>query len=176
MNKIVRLSVFNIKKHKLEAFSLTILIMFCMTLIGSALSSGKSIKTIFPYVMKKTESYENYFMIYEKNFDKDFMDIINEDERITGSEHSNFLYDMSTKYLDSNGDEKALYMGFITKDNEEKLERFRYRSSLSEEKIASLRHPIYMPFSAENELSVKEGDTFSMVYGTRKFDFEVAGF
>ena len=147
-----------------------------MTLIGSALSSGKSIKTIFPYVMKKTESYENYFMIYEKNFDKDFMDIINEDERITGSEHSNFLYDMSTKYLDSNGDEKALYMGFITKDNEEKLERFRYRSSLSEEKIASLRHPIYMPFSAENELSVKEGDTFSMVYGTRKFDFEVAGF
>ena len=176
MNKIVRLSVFNIKKHKLEALALTILIMFCMTLIGSVLSSRKSIKNIFPCIMEKTESFENYFMIYEKNFDKDFMDLINEDERITESDHVNFLYDMSTKYLDSNDVERALYMGFITKDNEERLERFSYKSSLSEDEIASFAHPIYMPYSAEKELNVKEGDTFSMVYGTRKFDFVVAGF
>lgn len=176
MNKIVRLSVFNIKKHKLEAFSLTLLIMFCMLLLGSSLSSSKSIKTIFPDMLKKTESYENYFMIFQKNFDKDYMDIMNNDERITSSVHTGMLYDMSTKYLDEKNEEQALYMAFITKDNEEKLERFEYDSTLSEEKIASLAHPIYMPFSAKESLLLKEGDKFSMVYGTRKFDFDVAGF
>lgn len=176
MNKIIRLSVFNIKKHKLEAFSLTILIMFCMMLLGSSLSSCKSIKTIFPDIMKKTESWENYFMMYEKEYDKEFINILHDDERVTDSGNTSLLYDRGTKYLDKNGDEQALYMAFITQDNDEKLERFSYESSLSKKKIDSLKHPIYMPFSAKDNLCVKEGDTFSVVYGTRKFDFDVAGF
>lgn len=176
MNKIVRLSVFNLKKHKLEAFSLTVLIMFCMLLIGSALSSSKSIKTIFPDMMKKTGSYENFIMLYQKNFDNEYINIINEDSRITSCDHTGILYDMSTKYLDKNGEEQAMYMGFITKDGDTKLEHFSYESSLSEEEIAVLPHPIYMPFSAKESFSIKEGDIFSMVYGSRKFDFNVAGF
>ena len=36
MGKIIRFSLANIKKHKFEAVSLTLLVMMCMLLIGCA--------------------------------------------------------------------------------------------------------------------------------------------
>ena len=68
MNKIVRLSWANIKKHKLESIALMILVMLCMMLCASALGGIIGLKNIFPNMMKNTGSYENYVLINEKDF------------------------------------------------------------------------------------------------------------
>mgnify|MGYP003447296956 FL=1 len=75
MEKILRLSFANIKKHKFESVSLAVLIMVCMLLIGSSLASTVGIKDIFSNVMEKTGSYENFILMLEKNYDKEYINI-----------------------------------------------------------------------------------------------------
>ena len=176
MNKIVRLSWANIKKHKLEAVALMILVMLCMMLMGSALASFGGIKEIFPYTMKSTESFQNYLLMTENAYDEEYEDIIREDERVEELVRSQAVYSMSTNYLDRSGKEQALYMCFITMDNNNKLQKTNIETSLSDEEIAALEHPVYMPYAVQDTMGYKEGDKFDMVFGTRKFSFTVAGF
>ena len=76
MNKIVRLSWANIKKHKLESTALVVLVMLCVMLAGSALNGISGIKNIFPALMKNTGSFENYILILDKNYENEFEDIL----------------------------------------------------------------------------------------------------
>ena len=78
MGKIIRLSLANIKKHKFEAVSMALLVMMCILLSGSSLSSSVGIKAIFQNVMEKTGSYENFVLILEKNYDKEYLNILKE--------------------------------------------------------------------------------------------------
>lgn len=176
MGKIVRLSWANIKKHKLETIALVILISLCMLLMSSSLEGINGLKTIFPNMMKNTESYENYMLITESSYDKEYENILSSDERVEKCAVSELLYSMSTNYLDANDKEQALYMAFITEDNDEKFEKLKIETTLSDAEIADIAHPIYMPYDAEASLNCKVGDKFDMVYGTRRFSFTVAGF
>jgi ABC-type antimicrobial peptide transport system permease subunit len=147
-----------------------------MLLISSSLEGIYGVKTIFPNMMKNTESYENYCLIEDSAYDKEYENILSSDERVEETVTSELLYSMSTNYLDEKGKEQALYMGFITKDNEEKLEHSDIETTLSDAEIAELKHPIYMPFAAKDSLNYKVGDNFDMIFGTKKFSFTVAGF
>lgn len=102
MGKIVRLSWANIKKHKLETAALVILIALCMLLMSSSLEGIKGLKTIFPNMMKNTESYENYMLVTESSYDKEYENILSSDERVEKCAVSELLYSMSTNYLDAN--------------------------------------------------------------------------
>ncbi|SEH69139.1 ABC-type transport system, involved in lipoprotein release, permease component [Ruminococcus flavefaciens] len=176
MRKIVRLSWANIKKHKLETGALVILVMLCMLLISSSLEGISSIKSIFPNMMKNTESYENYILIPDNAYNREYENILSADERVEKSAASELLYSMSTNYLDDKGKEQALYMAFITKDNENKLERAEIETTMSDAEIADIKHPIYMPFSVKDGMGYKVGDKFDMIFGTKKFSFTVTGF
>ena len=86
MGKITRLSLANIKKHKFEFISLLTLVMVCMLLVGSSLGAIVGIRNIFPNVMEKTGSYENYIFILEKNYNKEYENILKPHPR-RSSEH-----------------------------------------------------------------------------------------
>ena len=176
MNKIVRLSWANVKKHKLESIALVVLVMLGMMLCGSALSGMKGIKNIFPFMMKNTGSYENYLLLLEKDFDDEFENILSADERVEKYARSEALYSMSTNYINMLGKEQALYMSFITEENEAKIQHSPIDTKFSKDEIAALEHPIYMPYTMRDSLLYKEGNRYDMVYGTRKFSFTVAGF
>lgn len=176
MRKIVRLSWANIKKHKLEAIALVILISICMLLVSSSLEGINGLKTIFPNMMKNTECYENYMLVTESSYDKEYENILSSDERVEKCAVSELLYSMSTNYLDAKGKEQALYMAFITRDNDEKFEKVRIEKALTDAELADIAHPIYMPYGAEKSLNYKAGDKFDMVFGTKKFSFTIAGF
>ena len=176
MNKIVRLSWANIKKHKLESIALMILVMLCMMLCALALGGIIGLKNIFPNMMKNTGSYENYVLITEKDFDDKFIDILKEDDRVEDCARSEALYSMSTNYLNALGKEQSMYMCFITQENEARIQHSPMETKLSDSEIAAMEHPIYMPYSVRDSMNYKEGDKFEMIYGTRKFTFTVAGF
>ncbi|MBR3901622.1 MAG: FtsX-like permease family protein [Ruminococcus sp.] len=176
MGKITRLSLANIKKHKFEFISLLTLVMVCMLLVGSSLGAIWGIRNIFPNVMEKTGSYENYIFILEKNYNKEYENILKQHPEVETVTAVDTLWSMNTGYIDKNGKESALYMAFITADNEAKISKSPMDSTLSSEEIAAIEHPIYAPYILQDSMGYKAGDTFDITYGTRKFSFTIAGF
>lgn len=176
MKKIVRLSLANIRKHKLEFISLLTLVTMCMLLVGTSMGAIVGIRQIFPNLMEKTGSYENFILILEKNYDNEFENILKEYEEVEQVSTAELLHSMNTNYLDEQGKEQALYMAFITSDNEAKLTNSPIDTTLSGEEIAALEHPIYMPYTMQDSMGYNERDTFDVICGTRKFSFTVAGF
>ncbi len=176
MGKILRLSLNNIKKHKFEAVSLALLVMFCMMLLGSSLAAFPSANTIFRDMIEKTEAWENFMMISDGEYDPSFMTLLENQDNVEDAARAEIIYDMSTRYIDKEGEKKALYMAFITEEEDAKTEKLVRYGCLSDEEIAALDHPVYLPFSAKENLDLRAGDTFDVVCGTRHFPFTVAGF
>ncbi|MCR5806107.1 MAG: hypothetical protein K6G68_03615, partial [Oscillospiraceae bacterium] len=178
MERILRLSLANIKKHKKQTVLLALLIMLCMAITSSACAGYFDMKDIFPRVAEQYAVHQNFMKINKEFYEPGFIDILKSDSRVTDVEHINTLYSMKTKYLDKTGEERALYMGVVTMDTHLRIETSPIESSLSEEERAALEHPIYLPYAAKESLRSKftEGDTFDIVVGSKLYSFTVAGF
>ena len=176
MKKILRLSMANIKKHKLESAALSLLVMLCMLLLGSSLGASIAIRSIFPQVVERTQSYQNILLILEKAYDPELQRILDRREDVEESVTAQVLGTMSSNYLDRQGKEQALYMFFMTKDENDKLQTTSIETTLSEAEIAAVEHPIVMPYTMHDSLGYQEGDSFDVVIGTKRFPFTVTGF
>ena len=178
MNKILRLSFANIKKHKKQTLLLMLLIVFCMAIMASAISGSFDMKSIFPRAADEYAVHKNMILVKDEIYSDRVISLRREDERVTDTDHFGVLFSTATKYLDRDGEEQALYMSFVTKDIESRIERSPIETTLSDEEIAGLEHPIYMPYAGRDSLASRlhEGDTFDIIYGTRRFSFTVAGF
>ncbi len=176
MQRILRLSLANIKKHRMQAILLALLILCCIAITGAALSGQQSIRHLFPDVVARCGLFNNCMLVSEKEFNDTVLSILEEDERVLNTDHLEIIWSTTTNYLDDKGDEKALYMGFTTEDMAKRIQKFAMETTLSEAEIRALEHPIYMPFAVKDNLHLKAGDTFDMIHGTRRFSFTVAGF
>ncbi len=178
MNKILRLSFANIKKHKKQTLLLMLLIVFCMAIMASAISGSFDMKSIFPRAADEYAVHKNMIIVKDEIYSDRVISLLREDERVTDTDHFGVLFSTATKYIDSDGEEQALYMSFVTKDIEKRIERSQTETTLSDEEIAELEHPIYVPYAGRDSLASKlrEGDRFDIVYGTKHFSFTVAGF
>ena len=178
MEKILRLSFANIKKHKKQTILLTLLIVFCMAITSAAAAGSIDMTGLFPRVADEYAVHKNALYIKEDYYNDSFIRLLREDERVTDIDHVRVLFSTATKYLDKEGEEQALYMSFVTKELEENIERSPIETTLTDEETAALEHPIYLPYAGQESLASKhsEGDTFNIIYGTKLFSFTVAGF
>ena len=178
MEKILRLSFANMKKHKKQTILLTLLIVFCMAITSAAIAGSIDMTGIFPRVADEYAVHKNALYIKEDYYNDSFIRLLREDERVTDIDHVHVLFSTATKYLDSEGGEQSLYMSFVTKELEENIERSPIETTLTDEETAALEHPIYLPYAGQESLASKlsEGDTFNIIYGTKLFSFTVAGF
>ena len=178
MEKILRLSFANIKKHKKQTILLTLLIVFCMAVTSAAAAGSIDMTGLFPRVADEYAVHKNALYIKEDYYNDSFIRLLREDERVTDIDHVRVLFSTATKYLDKEGEEQALYMSFVTKELEKNIERSPIETTLTDEEIAALEHPIYLPYAGQESLASKlsEGDTFNIIYGTKLFSFTVAGF
>lgn len=178
MEKIRRLSFANMKKHKKQTILLTLLIMFCMSVTSAAIVGNIDMTGIFPRVADVYAVHKNALYIKEDYYNDSFIRLLREDERVTDIDHVRVLSSTTTKYLDKEGEEQALYMSFVTKELRENIERSPIETTLTDEETAALEHPIYLPYAGQESLASKfnEGDTFNIIYGTKLFSFTVAGF
>ena len=178
MEKILRLSFANIKKHKKQTILLTLLIVFCMAITSAAIAGSIDMTSIFPRVADEYAVHKNALYIKEDYYNDSFIRLLREDERVTDIDSVRVLYSTATKYLDNEGEEQSLYMSFVTKELERNIERSPIETTLTDKEIAALEHPIYLPYAGRESLASKfsEGDTFDIIYGTKLFSFTVAGF
>ena len=68
MNKILRLSLANIKKHGKESVLLTILIFLCITLLSSAVSAVKGVKWVMPGMVENSGCYKNFVYVNQDKY------------------------------------------------------------------------------------------------------------
>ena len=178
MEKILRLSFANMKKHKKQTILLTLLIVFCMAITSAAIAGSIDMTSIFPRVADEYAVHKNALYIKEDYYNDSFIRLLREDARVTDINHVRVLFSTATKYLDKEGEEQSLYMSFVTKELEENIERSPIETTLTDEETAALEHPIYLPYAGQESLASKfsEGDTFNIIYGTKLFSFTVAGF
>ena len=178
MEKILRLSFANIKKHKKQTILLTLLIVFCMAVTSAAAAGSIDMTSIFPRVADEYAVHKNALYIKEDYYNDSFIRLLREDERVTDIDHVRVLFSTAMKYLDNEGEEQSLYMSFVTKELQKNIERSPIETTLTDEEIAALEHPIYLPYAGRESLASKlsEGDTFNIIYGTKLFSFTVAGF
>lgn len=178
MEKIRRLSFANMKKHRKQTILLTLLVMFCMSVTSAAIVGNIDMTGIFPRVADAYAVHKNALYIKEDYYNDSFIRLLREDERVTDIDHVRVLSSTTTKYLDKEGEEQALYMSFVTEELRENIERSPIETTLTDEETAALEHPIYLPYAGQESLASRfnEGDTFNIIYGTKLFSFTVAGF
>lgn len=178
MEKILRLSFANIKKHKKQTILLALLIVLCMAVTSAAIAGSVDMTSIFPRVADEYAVHKNALYIKEDYYNDSFIGLLREDERVTDIDHVRVLFSTATKYLDNEGEEQPLYMSFVTKELEKNIERSPIKTTLTDEETAALEHPIYLPYAGRESLALKlgEGDAFNIIYGAKLFSFTVAGF
>ena len=177
--KILRLSIFNIKKRKKEAFVITFLLAISMALMGVGIINIEKAGRIFEEAFERTGSYRNMYQMPEESYKTEFFDILKNDDRITRFYVFEMLqYDISTaiSYKMEDGSDSNFYACFITENDENKIEKFVENSPLSDQEIAGMEHPIWLPYYVKYDMGFTEGDDFILVIGGKEYPFQIAGF
>jgi len=176
MNKIIRLSKANINRHKKETILLGVLIFLCAVLLASSVTDLLGIKKITPQMVEESGCYKNFIYVDQSIYADGFLTFLDEDERVTDYSHASVVY-WETKVKTDQSDKEVLFAGYFIAENEEReLEKFEIVTSLSDEQIKNLEHPIYLGKSEKEFFSVKEGDELSFFINNKEYSFTVAGF
>ncbi|MBQ1992152.1 MAG: hypothetical protein II233_05185, partial [Clostridia bacterium] len=173
--KILRLSLFNLKKNKREVFSVIFLTAITMLLMGVAVCNMTKVNTVFDKSFEETGSVSNIVRISAEKYRQDYREILENDSRVSRVEEIDLLYSVrgSYKYGDQ---EIGVPIFFVTEESEKKIESFALETALTEAEITNLSHPIWMPNYFHYSRNYQPGDTFIYVIGGREYPFEIAGF
>ncbi len=178
MYKIIRLSIANIKKHKKESILLGILIMLCVMLLSSSVASFIGIGSITPKMVEESGCYRNFVSINQDVYTDKYLVFLEEDSRVESYQHASGCYGNSEiKNYRGTGEDTILDISFVSESGEKLLEKYEVETTLSEDEIRSIAHPIYLTKSSKEKLLVSEGDEITIVFDKKKeFTYTVAGF
>ena len=179
MTKILRLSFANIRKHKTESVLLSILVMLCVLFLGSSVSGAKNIQGMFPELSKRTHAWEVTFRTMEDDVrgrEKELLQLFENDERVTDCGAYSYLFCFATRLTDKNGKESLYVTSVVNEETERKIENYAPETSLPQEQITAMAHPVWLPKSEQAKRDLHEGDPFTLIYGSKKFVFTIAGF
>ncbi len=176
MNKIFRLSLANIRRHKKESLFLMLLIALCMMLLGGSLTAEQNIRKLFPAMMARTQAWENEISMPENEFDEQFLSYLEDDPRVTAFHVYHRITDDYMRYVTPDGKEQTFLVNFLTADEQKRAGLFEPQSTLSEAEIAAMEHPVYFSRCQKNSYHLKEGDPLTLKLGSQQFTFTVAGF
>ncbi|MCR5337838.1 MAG: ABC transporter permease [Lachnospiraceae bacterium] len=177
--KILRLSIFNIKKHKKESIILIFLIAVSVLFLNVAIINSKKTDIIMDKSFEDTGSKDAVYLFFEDEYRTEFDEVFEEDDRISNIDKFEMLYPNNNASLNIKRDDGSLtnfYASFITEEGEKKISDFRKETTLSDDEIDALEHPIWLPHHAAMNLGYKSGDPFVIVKGGKEFAFQIAGF
>ena len=177
--KILRLSIFNIKKRKKEAFVITLLLAISMVMMGVGIINIEKAGRMFDAAFEKTESFQNILIVPKKIYKDEFKKVMEEDEKIDRLYTCDTLQsDVSTSisYRKEDGSTSQFYAAFITLDDEKNIEKFDKNAFLSDQEIDKMEHPVWLPYYVKYDMGFAVGDDIVFVIGGKDYPFKIAGF
>ena len=173
--KILRLSLFNLKKNKREALSVMFLTAITMFLIGIAVCNITKVNTVFDETFAATESVENMVMFPEEKYRKEYKSILENDDRVSRVEEVDLLINMRAAYKKEDS-EVGFIFACISENEEKKIEKFEPKTNLTEDEIDNLTHPIWLPVCFQYSMDFEVGNPFVLMLSGKEYPFEIAGF
>ena len=174
--KIFRLSLFNLRKNRREALAIVFLTLITVFLLGTVAANIAKAGTAFENSFEATGSVNNFAVFRDGKYREEYKDILEKEYVKDEVIEVDFLYAIAAGVIDNNNEKIAYNILFFTEENERRIEGFVKENSLSEEEIADLNHPIWLPQYFEITGGFKPGDTFTVITGGRDYPFEIAGF
>ncbi len=174
--KIFRLSLFNLRKNRREALAIVLLTLITVFLLGTVAANIAKAGTAFENSFEATGSVNNFAVFRDGKYREEYKDILEKEYVKDEVIEVDFLYAIAAGVIDNNNEKIAYNILFFTEENERRIEGFVKENSLSEEEIADLKHPIWLPQYFEITGGFKPGDTFTVITGGRDYPFEIAGF
>ena len=173
--KILRLSLFNLKKNKKEAISVMFLTAITMLLMGIAVCNITKVNTVFDEMFEATGSVQNMVEFSAEKYRQEYKDILEKDDRVSRIEEVDALHNIRVSYI--KGDKEiGVPFVFVTENSEKKIEKFVPETNLTEDEISNFSHPIWLPVYFQYSQKYKAGNTFIVLIGGREYPFEIAGF
>ncbi len=174
--KILRLSLFNLKKNKREAVAIVFLTAVTTLMLSVfAVNSSKSEK-VFRDSFKASGSTDRIILFEEEKFHDDFRDILTQEFGVDTFSENKYIAAASTDVIEPDGDSLSYNLLLVTEKTERKIEDFVKTEQLPDEEIAKLEHPIWMPENFSIVKGYHPGDEFTIVHAGKKYPFTVAGF
>ena len=177
--RIIRLSVFNIKKHKKEAAVLIILITISVLFMGIAIVNNKKAEEIFDKAFYDSNSHGSIYMLNEDAYRTEYDDAFKNNPDIINLTETEILIpnnNASTYIKKEDNSSFNFFISFITESNEKKISDFKKETSLSDKELKKLKHPIWMPYYVQMNMGYKVGDEFTIYKGSNNYSFQIAGF
>ena len=172
MNKILRLSLANIKKHKKEAILLMILIVMGTSLLSASVSTIIGIRTITPSQVENSGCFENFVYFYQDRYSDRYLEFLNNDTRVESYDHTSMVTDIiKVKNYADTEDDMLVDMSFVPESGEKRMEDFTTDADFS-----SVEHPIVLDITNKEKMELEVGDDLTITWNSREFTFTVAGF
>jgi ABC-type antimicrobial peptide transport system permease subunit len=174
--KILRLSIFNLKKNKKEAFVIAFLTMITTLALCIFIANNSKSDKIFEESFKASGSVENLVIIEKEHYRSAYRSILEENYNPRNFSEISLVFGAATDVIEPDGNTISYNLLFLTEKAERKVESFNQKEKLSDEEISGLSHPIWLPVYFRIVKGYKLNDTFTIIRGSKEYPFTVAGF
>ncbi len=172
MNKILRLSFANIKKHKKESILFMILITLGIVLLSSSVSAVLGIKKITPQMVKESGCFKNFVRIDQKYYSEKYLEFLKDNKDVEDYDHTSVVTDIiKVKNYQGLGDDMLVDISFVPESGERSMESFK-----TDVDFTSVEHPIVLDKTNIDSLEVKKGDELTIAWDNKEFTFTIIGF
>ena len=175
-HKILRLSLFNLKKNKREVLGIVFMTMITVMMLSIVLINSRKIDTAYDESFARSGSVTRAVQFKTDKYRNAFRTILEEQYGIENVSEGRWIYTNMVDVRSSDGDIVAYNMVFLTEKTERKIEAFRKLDQLPEEEIGRLSHPIWLPVAFQIVKGYDVGDDFVVLKNGKEYPFTIAGF
>ena len=141
--KILRLSIFNLKKNKKEAFVIAFLTMITTLALCIFIANNSKSDKVFEESFKASGSVENLVIIEKEHYRSAYRSILEENYNPRNFSEISLVFGAATDVIEPDGNTISYNLLFLTEKAERKIESFNQKEKLSDEEISGLSHPGY---------------------------------
>lgn len=175
MGKILRLSLFNLRKNKKEAAAIAFLTLVSTMMLGIFAINLSKVSNAFDESFAQSGSVDTFIGITDNDYHDVYLNILEEDFGFDDVRRGDMLFGFSTGVF-HDGEKIAYNLALVTESENQKIDDGNIIESMTEEQMDSLDHRVILPSFFKYNLGYEIGDEFIPVVAGRQYPFTVAGF
>lgn len=175
MGKILRLSLFNLRKNKKEAAAIAFLTLVSTMMLGIFAINLSKVSNAFDESFAQSGSVDTFIGITDNDYHDVYLNILEEDFGFDDVRRGDMLFGFSTGVF-HDGEKIAYNLTLVTESENQKIDDGNIIESMTEEQMDSLDHRVILPSFFKYNLGYEIGDEFIPVVAGRQYPFTVAGF
>ena len=172
---ILRLSMFRLKRNRKEAFAIAFLTLITAMMLGIFMTNISKANIAFDKGFSESGSLEYCFLLPNENYRDEYRDLLEGTEGVRNTTEEKCLFSLAND-IEHKGEKISVNSFFVTEKTERHIESFVKREKLSDEEIAELFHPIWMPVCFSVAQGYDPGDEVNIYVNGKAYPFEIAGF